>query len=70
MMMVGFIISNMMGNSERESVLFSFGTLAVTFLLIHLYDRFVVKEKVNMDITKIEKDNKEFDIDSCEVKKD
>ncbi len=32
--------------------------------------RFVVKEKVNMDITKIEKDNKEFDIDSCEVKKD
>lgn len=70
MMMVGFIISNMMGNSERESVLFSFGALAVTFLLIHLYDRFVIKEKVNMDITKIEKDSKEFDIDSCNIKKD
>ena len=70
MMIVGFIISNMMGNSERESVLFSFVFLAVTFLLIHLYDKFIVKEKVNMDITRIEKDDKEFDMDSCKIKKD
>ncbi|WP_300328863.1 SoxR reducing system RseC family protein [Fusobacterium sp.] len=68
MMVAGFSISNMMGRTEGESVLVSFATLVVTFLLIHLYDRFVVKEKVNMDITRIEKDNGEFDIDSCKTK--
>lgn len=68
MMVIGFSISNMMGRTEGESVLVSFATLVVTFLLIHLYDRFVVKEKVNMDITRIEKDNGEFDIDSCKTK--
>lgn len=70
MMIFGFTVSTMLGNSERQSVLFSFLSLAITFLLIHLYDRFIVKEKVNMDITRVEKDNKDFDIDSCSVKKD
>lgn len=68
MMVVGFSVSNMMGRTEGESVLVSFATLVVTFLLIHLYDRFVVKEKVNMDITRVEKDNGEFDVDSCKTK--
>ena len=68
LMIIGFIIANKTGKTEGQSVLVSFVTLVVTFLLIHLYDKFVVKEKVNMEITRVEKDNGEFDIDSCQTK--
>ncbi|NME35889.1 MULTISPECIES: SoxR reducing system RseC family protein [Fusobacterium] len=68
MMVVGFGIGSYLGKSEGVSVLYSFIGLVLTFLVIHLYDKFIVKEKVSMNITKVEEDNNTEEIVNCNKK--
>ncbi|MCI6153265.1 SoxR reducing system RseC family protein [Fusobacterium perfoetens] len=69
MMVVGFGIGSYLGKSEGVSVLYSFIGLFLTFLVIHLYDKFIVKEKVSMNITKVEEDTKDNEVSNCSTKK-
>lgn len=68
MMVVGFGIGSYLGKSEGVSILYSFIGLVLTFLVIHLYDKFIVKEKVSMNITKVEEDNNTEEIVNCNKK--
>lgn len=65
MMLIGFVISSKMGNSEKTSVFISFGFLIISFICLHIYDKYFVKEKVQMVVTAVEKDTQEFTSDSC-----
>ncbi len=65
MMLIGFVISSKMGNSEKTSVFISFGFLIISFICLHIYDKYFVKEKVQMVVTAVEKDTQDFTSDSC-----
>lgn len=65
MMILGFVVSSKMGNSEKTSVFISLGFLTVSFVCLHIYDKYFVKEKVQMIVTAVEKDTHEFNTDSC-----
>ena len=65
MMILGFFISNKMGGSEKISVLVSFAFLVLSFAGLHIYDKYFVKEKVQMVVTAVEKDTQDFTSDSC-----
>lgn len=65
MMLIGFVISSKMGNSEKTSVFISFGFLIISFICLHIYDKYFVKEKVQMVVTAVEKDTQDFISDSC-----
>lgn len=65
MMILGFVVSSKMGNSEKTSVFISFGFLTVSFVCLHIYDKYFVKEKVQMIVTAVEKDTHEFNTDNC-----
>ena len=65
MMLIGFVISSRMGNSEKTSVFISFGFLIISFICLHIYDKYFVKEKVQMVVTAVEKDTQDFTSDSC-----
>lgn len=65
MMVIGFVISSRMGNSEKTSVFISFGFLIISFICLHIYDKYFVKEKVQMVVTAVEKDTQDFTSDSC-----
>lgn len=65
MMLIGFVISSKMGNSEKKSVFISFGFLIISFICLHIYDKYFVKEKVQMVVTAVEKDTQDFTSDSC-----
>lgn len=65
MMLIGFVISSKMGNSEKISVFISFGFLIISFICLHIYDKYFVKEKVQMVVTAVEKDTQDFTSDSC-----
>lgn len=69
MMVLGFGIGNYFGKSEGVSVLYSFIGLFLTFLIIHLYDKFIVKEKITMNITKVEEVSDNAEIINCNIKK-
>ena len=65
MMLIGFVISSKIGNSEKTSVFISFGFLIISFICLHIYDKYFVKEKVQMVVTAVEKDTQDFTSDSC-----
>ena len=65
MMLIGFVISSKIGNSEKTSVFISFGFLISSFICLHIYDKYFVKEKVQMVVTAVEKDTQDFTSDSC-----
>ena len=65
MMLIGFVISSKMGNSEKTSVFISFGFLIISFICLHIYDKYFVKEKVEMTVTAVEKGSEIFSADSC-----
>ena len=65
MMILGFFISNKMGGSEKISVLVSFAFLVLSFAGLHIYDKYFVKEKVEMTVTAVEKGSEIFSADSC-----
>lgn len=70
MMILGFAISSKMGNSEKTSVLVSFAFLILSFICLHIYDKYFIKEKVEMTVTAVEKPTEEFSADSCGGSKD
>ena len=65
MMILGFFISNKMGGSEKISVRVSFAFLVLSFAGLHIYDKYFVKEKVEMTVTAVEKGSEIFRADSC-----
>lgn len=65
MMIFGFFISNKMGGTEKLNVLVSFIFLVVTYLCIHIYDKYFVKEKVEMTVIGVEKGEETFSADNC-----
>ena len=65
MMILGFFISNKMGGSEKISVLVSFAFLVLSFAGLHIYDKYFVKEKIEMTVTAVEKGSEIFSTDSC-----
>ncbi|WP_300357794.1 SoxR reducing system RseC family protein [Fusobacterium sp.] len=65
MMIVGFFISKKMGAEEKLSVLVSFIFLIGSFACLHIYDKYFVKEKVDMRVVAVEKDTETFSADSC-----
>jgi len=68
MMIIGFNVGTKLGYTEKGSAALSFLFLAITFGVIHLIDRFLVKEKVQMEVLKVEKDDGQIDQDTCDVK--
>lgn len=69
MMILGFYISTRLGYTEKIGALISFLFLVIAFLIVHLIDKFLVKEKVQMNVLKVEKDTEEILQDSCSSKK-
>lgn len=69
MMILGFYISTRLGYPEKIGALISFLSLVIAFLIVHLIDKFLVKEKVQMNVLKVEKDTEEILQDSCSSKK-
>ncbi len=65
MMIAGFTVSSSLGNSEKTSVFVSFGFLIISFICLHIYDKYFVKEKVEMVVTAIEKGTEEFSAENC-----
>lgn len=65
MMILGYFISNKMGNTEKASVFTSFGFLIVSFVCLHIYDKYFVKEKIQMVVTAVERGTEEFSAEDC-----
>ena len=66
MMIVGYFISSKLGGAEKINVLISFIFLILSFAGLHIYDRFFVKKKVQMNVIKVEKPSDIEMMDSCE----
>lgn len=64
-MILGFVIFMKLGFSENISVFGAFAFLVLSFVGLHIYDKFFVKEKVEMKVTAVERGNEEFNIESC-----
>ena len=65
MMILGYTISSKMGGEEKINVLVSFAFLVISFICLHIYDKYFVKEKVEMKVTTVEKGTELMDADSC-----
>ena len=65
MMILGYTISSKMGGTEKVNVLVSFAFLVISFICLHIYDKYFVKEKVEMKVTAVEKGTELMDADSC-----
>ena len=65
MMILGYTISSKMGGEEKINVLVSFAFLVISFICLHIYDKYFVKEKVEMKVTAVEKGIEFMDADSC-----
>lgn len=65
MMILGYTISSKMGGGEKINVLVSFAFLVISFICLHIYDKYFVKEKVEMKVTAVEKGTELMDADSC-----
>lgn len=65
MMVVGFNVGTKIGYTEKGSAAMSFLFLAGTFLVIHIVDKFLVKEKIKMEILKIEKGEEVVEKATC-----
>ncbi|MFR3298342.1 MAG: SoxR reducing system RseC family protein [Fusobacterium sp.] len=46
MMILGYTISSKMGGTEKVNVLVSFAFLVISFVCLHIYDKYFVKEKL------------------------
>lgn len=68
-MIFGYFISAKLGGKEKLNVLVSFLSLVISFACIHIYDKYFVKEKVQMNVLKVEKPNDIEIISSCESSK-
>lgn len=69
MMILGYTISSKTGGTEKVNVLVSFAFLVISFICLHIYDKYFVKEKVEMKVTAVEKGTELIDADSCTGKK-
>ena len=65
MMILGYTISSKMGGEEKINVLVSFAFLVISFICLHIYDKYFVKEKVEMKVTAVEKGTELIDADNC-----
>lgn len=65
MMILGYTISSKMGGTEKANVLVSFAFLVISFVCLHIYDKYFVKEKVEMKVTAVEKGTELIDADNC-----
>ena len=65
MMILGYTISSKMGGTEKANVLVSFAFLVISFICLHIYDKYFVKEKVEMKVTAVEKGTELIDADNC-----
>ena len=65
MMILGYTISSKMGGTEKVNVLISFAFLVISFICLHIYDKYFVKEKVEMKVTAVEKGTELIDADNC-----
>ena len=65
MMILGYTISSKMGGEEKINVLVSFAFLVISFVCLHIYDKYFVKEKVEMKVTAVEKGTELIDADNC-----
>ena len=65
MMILGYTISSKMGGTEKANVLVSFAFLVISFICLHIYDKYFVKEKVEMKVTAVEKGTELIDTDNC-----
>ncbi len=65
MMILGYTISSKMGGTEKVNVLVSFAFLVISFVCLHIYDKYFVKEKVEMKVTAVEKGTELIDADNC-----
>ena len=65
MMILGYTISSKMGGTEKANVLVSFAFLVISFVCLHIYDKYFVKEKVEMKVTAVEKGTELIDTDNC-----
>lgn len=68
MMVIGYNVGVKIGYSEKGSAGMSFLFLAITFLCIHLIDKFLVKDKIKMEVLNVEKDNGEMNKETCDIK--
>ena len=65
MMILGYTISSKMGGEEKINVLVSFAFLVISFICLHIYDKYFVKEKVEMKVTAVEKGTELIDAGNC-----
>lgn len=65
MMILGYTISSKIGGTEKVNVLVSFAFLVISFICLHIYDKYFVKEKVEMKVTAVEKGAELMDADNC-----
>lgn len=65
MMILGYTISSKMGGAEKINVLVSFAFLVISFICLHIYDKYFVKEKIEMKVTAVERGTELMDADSC-----
>ena len=65
MMILGYTISSKMGGTEKANVLVSFAFLVISFVCLHIYDKYFVKEKVEMKVTAVEKGTELIDAGNC-----
>ncbi len=56
-LIIGYYVGTKLGYSEKGSALASIIFMGLSFVGIHTYDKYVIKEKVNMEIVKVEKDS-------------
>lgn len=68
-MILGFFASSKMGGSEKTNVLVSLLSLVLAFCGLHIYDKYFVKEKVEMTVTAVEKPTEIITKESCSVEK-
>lgn len=65
MMILGYTISSKMGGAEKINVFVSFAFLVISFICLHIYDKYFVKEKIEMKVTAVERGTELMDADSC-----
>lgn len=54
-MILGYVVTSKFTSDEKICVLISFLSLLLSFGILHIYDKFFVKEKVQMEVIKVEK---------------
>lgn len=65
-----FLGEKLLGLSENQSIIASFLALVVSFIVLYLYDKFIVKKQTNseIEIISIEKEDTSTILNSCENK--